>query len=626
MPVSPLNLSGEEKLRPPQPKFASTSTTHTAEGASDDHENGKGSQHSRTTSATTSWLESPPITPRSITFSNVVSPGPFPSLNNQAYYTPEQTPGTTTPINGLEHHNGFPFPDSTGSSTPRSGVTSLTTSVADLTRNSQAFYGQKVDFNSGRTSRPMSARSREAFASPRPRPTTIYSTVQPSLAKIERERPKSTMLTAATAPEKPWLVTRNPYQRISYFLTYFCVFLGLATGAIRCWTGWNDVRLLSGNLCPVLDEEFDSEDGVFGDNGKFFREVDMSGFGNGEFEMATTSSNNSYVRNGKLYITPTFTSDNIGEAAVIDGTVYNITGCTYNITQGISYTTSVTLPANASAIGVDQAFDVDAYTRACSAVSNATAGTIINPIQSARISTRKTASIRYGRVEVRAKIPTGLMWPAIWMLPVDNKYGPWPISGMFFSKILCEIDIMEARGNGPSYPKQGTDYVRGSLNWGPLTWLNAVSKTFGWWHLRRGTYDQGFHDYVLEWDKDFMRVYVDTRLHKLLDLRFNIPFFKRGDFPPVVQNGSEAVILENPWKEGSNAAPFDQPFYLILNVAVGGTNGWFPDGNGGKPWLDGSKTAMSDFWTKRNQWASTWSSNVEERSLVVEHVKMWQQC
>jgi len=123
--------------------------------------------------------------------------------------------------------------------------------------------------------------------------------------------------------------------------------------------------------------------------------------------MTTASQNNSYVRNGKLYITPTFTSDNIGEAALLDNTIYNITGCTFNITQGISYTSSVTLPSNSSAIGTDQAFDVDAYTRACSAVSNSTSGKIINPIQSARISTRKTASVRYGRVEVRAKIPTG---------------------------------------------------------------------------------------------------------------------------------------------------------------------------------------------------------------------------
>ena len=53
---------------------------------------------------------------------------------------------------------------------------------------------------------------------------------------------------------------------------------------------------------------------------------------------------------------------------------------------------------------------------------------------------------------------------------------------------------------------RGTNYVRGSLNWGPLTWLNAVYKTFGWWSLRRGSYDQDFHTYALEWDQDFMYV------------------------------------------------------------------------------------------------------------------------
>jgi beta-glucanase (GH16 family) len=85
------------------------------------------------------------------------------------------------------------------------------------------------------------------------------------------------------------------------------------------------------------------------------------------------------------------------------------------------------------------------------------------------------------------------------MLPVDSVYGGWPLSG--------EIDIMEARGNGPSYPKQGINYVRSSLNWGPATFLNAVAKTYGWWTTRRGRYDEGFHTYALEWNEEFMCVF-----------------------------------------------------------------------------------------------------------------------
>ena len=135
---------------------------------------------------------------------------------------------------------------------------------------------------------------------------------------------------------------------------------------------------------------------------------------------------------------------------------------------------------------------------------------------------------------------------------------------------------------------RGDDYVRGSLNWGPFTWLNGVSKTFGWWNTRRSSYDAGFHTYSLEWTDKFLRIYVDTRLHHMLDVSFNEPFFTRGDFPPFVAENSTTIATPNPWLNGTNAAPFDKPFYLIMNVAVGGTNGWFPDGVGDKPWIDQS--------------------------------------
>jgi beta-glucanase (GH16 family) len=126
--------------------------------------------------------------------------------------------------------------------------------------------------------------------------------------------------------------------------------------------------------------------------------------------MTTESSNNSFVQNGRLYITPTLTADNIGAAAVLDGYVYNMTDCTFNVTNGLSYTESSTI-SSSSPLGInsttDIAFDANAYYKACSAVSNSTAGSVINPVQSARLSTRWSASIRYGRVEVKAKLPTG---------------------------------------------------------------------------------------------------------------------------------------------------------------------------------------------------------------------------
>jgi hypothetical protein len=127
--------------------------------------------------------------------------------------------------------------------------------------------------------------------------------------------------------------------------------------------------------------------------------------------MATASDKNSFVRNGALYITPTLTADEIGENAVFDGYTYNITGCTYNITQASSYTSDPASPSSSSNSNSSSAtpdnFNAIAYHKACGAVSNLTTGAVINPVQSARISTRRSASIRYGKIEVRAKLPTG---------------------------------------------------------------------------------------------------------------------------------------------------------------------------------------------------------------------------
>lgn len=55
-----------------------------------------------------------------------------------------------------------------------------------------------------------------------------------------------------------------------------------------------------------------------------------------------------------------------------------------------------------------------------------------------------------------------------------------------------------------SQPRRGSNYVHGSLNWGPLTWLNEVWRTTGWWTERRSSFADAFHTYALEWDEDFM--------------------------------------------------------------------------------------------------------------------------
>jgi len=89
-------------------------------------------------------------------------------------------------------------------------------------------------------------------------------------------------------------------------------------------------------------------------------------------------------------------------------------------------------------------------------------------------------------------------------------------------------------------------------------------------------------------------IYVDRRIDRMIDLRLDKEsFFQRGKFPKTVMNGTTEVVLENPWEGRPNSAPFDQQFYLVISLVVGGTPGWFPDDVGGKPWYDGSASTLS---------------------------------
>ena len=107
---------------------------------------------------------------------------------------------------------------------------------------------------------------------------------------------------------------------------------------------------------------------------------------------------------------------------------------------------------------------------------------------------------------------------------------------------------------------------------------------------------------------------------QVLYTSFDKPFWKKADWPPSNANGTRLV---DPWSQtGRSSTPFDQDFYLILNVAVGGTNGWFEDGVAGKPWVDGSDTAKRDFWKAKGLWYPTWEKNGQ---MEIKSVKIFQQ-
>lgn len=126
-------------------------------------------------------------------------------------------------------------------------------------------------------------------------------------------------------------------------------------------------------------------------------------------------------------------------------------------------------------------------------------------------------------------------------------------------------------------------------------WRSATSKT-----LQRGDLAQGYHTYGMQWSEDYIFTYLDTPLKQILYYKFpkGRTMWQAGDFASYTVNKS---ILVDPWAQsGDSNAPFDQAFYLILNVAVGGTNGWFPDGEGSKPWTNQGNAAWDFYQSKQH--------------------------
>jgi beta-glucanase (GH16 family) len=147
---------------------------------------------------------------------------------------------------------------------------------------------------------------------------------------------------------------------------------------------------------------------------------------------------------------------------------------------------------------------------------------------SARMNTQYKADWMYGRIEIRAKLPnTQGIWPAFWMLPSGITYGTWPAGG--------EIDIMEMVGREPGR-------LYGTLHYGtPHTF------TSGTVDLPAGeTFADDFHVFAVEWERDEFRWYLDDRLYYTKNDWFTS--YKNSPYP----------------------APFDQKFYLLINMAIGG--------------------------------------------------------
>ena len=157
---------------------------------------------------------------------------------------------------------------------------------------------------------------------------------------------------------------------------------------------------------------------------------------------------------------------------------------------------------------------------------------------SGRINTQHKHDFKYGLFEARVKVPEGQGFlPAFWMMPTDeNLYGQWPRCG--------EIDIMEVLGNN-------TDTSYGTIHYG-----NPHSESQGSYTLDEGSFSEEYHVFDVEWEPGKISWYVDGKLIHTEDNWYS------------ATEGQGEITYP---------APFDQPFYIILNLAVGGNWPGNPD-------------------------------------------------
>eukprot|EP00931_Biecheleriopsis_adriatica_P023891 TRINITY_DN14998_c0_g2_i1.p1 TRINITY_DN14998_c0_g2~~TRINITY_DN14998_c0_g2_i1.p1 ORF type:complete len:445 (+),score=46.37 TRINITY_DN14998_c0_g2_i1:49-1383(+) len=412
---------------------------------------------------------------------------------------------------------------------------------------------------------------------------------------------------------------------------------------------------------PSWADEFEGDFNTsFWDSGSW-----LGGF-NGEFHFYTgvpsNRSSNVIVENGTLYIQPDLTA-NFRPGGGYPLGWQKVLGCGRTHPSELKNASSCPDPKDTPSFSLatapDQPMD-DGFcalpfdeskckqtSGECVASSGGycTTYSVLPPVTSASMKTRN--SFRFGRLEIRARLPRGdWLWPAMWLLPEESKYGGWPRSG--------EIDLMESRGNEKDAcgPWQGRAAFGSTLHFGPDYVHNAMLHAHTESHLAAGQdLSDDFHTYGLEWGPEGLWTYLDTPNHTVLAMPFprNSSLWERGSKYEMVcleRVNGECITWQphwpvwdkqmgDPWSSTADipsAAPFDQKFYLQLNLAVGGIGEFFPDACKNKPWKVTDSNPKANFLADFESWWPTWGGDVQNTgrgasrsaALAIEWVRYWE--
>lgn len=227
---------------------------------------------------------------------------------------------------------------------------------------------------------------------------------------------------------------------------------------------------------------------------------------------------------------------------------------------------------------------------------------ILPPTTSARLTTRKSFSFRYGQINFRAKFPLGdWLVPELWLEPKHNKYGPGYRSG--------RIRVGTARGNRALICDgidMGNKRAESGVTVGTDDGLNVKSRTVE--RTSKDFWRDRFHNYTLIWTPDNLTFLIDGENQQSL-IPENAVLSEELGF-----SKEEAKI----WESGSKLAPFDEEFYISVGVSVGGARD-FPDTCNSKPWKNFEVKQMLNFWRAKSYWYPTWQT---QPTMEMEHIRV----
>ncbi|EDV98027.1 gram-negative bacteria-binding protein 1 [Drosophila grimshawi] len=224
---------------------------------------------------------------------------------------------------------------------------------------------------------------------------------------------------------------------------------------------------------------------------------------------------------------------------------------------------------------------------------------ILPPVVVPRLSTKESFGFKFGRVEIRAKLPKGdWLVPLLLLEPLMESYGQTGYES-------GQLRVAMTRGNDQLRLPHGKLIDGRTLYAGAVLSTEASQREDFFVQQRRSThFGDDFHVYGLIWTSQSLRFSIDGQ-----------------DYGELLRGFAESDLNAS-WRRGGPMAPFDRMFYITLGLSVGGFGDFVDElrtANFEKPWINKHPQAKLKFWQSQDQWLPTW----KKPKLIVDYVRVY---